>query len=60
MTRPDRKRQESADDSGIAGPCRIDEHATCHGNVDLPGVPGGIPVPLLRCTCSCHHREAVR
>jgi hypothetical protein len=58
MRRPDRRRQEvqAEADSDIAPACRLNEHALCDGNHDLPGVPGGIPVPLTRCACSCHRR----
>lgn len=51
-----RREAEADADSDIAAACRLDIHAACHGNVDLPGVPGGIPVPLLRCACRCHRR----
>jgi hypothetical protein len=54
MTAPSTR--PAAPDDDIAAACRLGEHETCHGNVDLPGVPGGIPVPLLRCACRCHRR----
>jgi len=58
MKRPSSSRRaaEPEADSDIAAACRLGEHEACHGNVDLPGVPGGIPVPLMRCACRCHRR----
>ena len=51
MNRP-KERQRPASEETRCPPCQLGEHVYCDGNVDLPApVAGGIPVPLLRCTC---------
>lgn len=57
MTRPEQPGRPVPEETRCP-PCHLGEHKYCDGNVDLPApVPGGIPVPLLRCTCRCPRPE---